>query len=169
MPNIHEMQEATLRPARSEDRDRLQHIRAAAFAPVFAMFRSMLGDVIYELAQAREDQAQERILDALLVADDDSELYVAELDGEVVGFVSIELNRETTVGVIGLNAVDPAHSSRGIGTRMYEFAVARMRGAGMRVATVATGDDPSHAPARRAYAKAGFSTSIPSVWLCREL
>ena len=163
------MQEATLRPARGDDRDRLQQIRAAAFAPVFAMFRSMLGDVIYELAQAREDQAQEELLDALLVGGDGSELYVVELDGEVVGFVAIELNRETTVGVIGLNAVDPVHGGRGIGTRMYELAVSRMREAGMRVATVATGDDPSHAPARRAYAKAGFSVSIPSVWLCQEL
>jgi hypothetical protein len=52
---------------------------------------------------------------------------------------------------------------------MYEFVVAQMRAAGMRVATVSTGGDPSHAPARRAYEKAGFNVGIPSVWLCQKL
>ncbi|MEM9257441.1 MAG: GNAT family N-acetyltransferase, partial [Pseudomonadota bacterium] len=41
--------------------------------------------------------------------------------------------------------------------------------AGMRVATVATGGDPSHLPARKAYEKAGFNVQIPSVWYCRTL
>ncbi|WP_437957583.1 GNAT family N-acetyltransferase [Sorangium sp. So ce119] len=71
--------------------------------------------------------------------------------------------------MIGLNAVDPAHAGKGIGTAMYEFALARMRQSGMKVATVATGGDPSHAPARRAYRKAGFDVEIPSVWMCRKL
>jgi hypothetical protein len=39
----------------------------------------------------------------------------------------------------------------------------------MRAATVATGGDASHAPARRAYAKAGFAAQIPGVWMCRKL
>ncbi len=39
----------------------------------------------------------------------------------------------------------------------------------MKVATVATGGDLSHAPARRADRKAGFSVEIPSVWMCRTL
>ena len=52
---------------------------------------------------------------------------------------------------------------------MYDFALARMKEAGMQVATVATGADPSHAPARRAYEKAGFTVQIQSVWLYRKL
>ena len=89
--------------------------------------------------------------------------------GTVVGFVSLQLNQETQIGEIGLNAVHPDHASKGVGTAMYDFAIARMKEAGMRVATVATGGDPSHAPARRAYEKAGFTVQIPSVWLCRKL
>lgn len=50
---------------------------------------------------------------------------------------------------------------------MYDYAQLRM--AGMRVAEVGTGGDPSHAPARRAYAKAGFGPGIPSVYLYQEL
>ena len=52
---------------------------------------------------------------------------------------------------------------------MYEYAVEQLRTAGMRVAEVGTGGDPSHAPARKAYAKAGFGPGIPSVYLYQEL
>lgn len=158
-----------IRPARAEDAARLQLIREAAFAPVFASFRSILGDHIYDLAQARDDEAQAGLLASLLAPESGWEVYVAELAGEVVGFVSVQLNPETHVGEIGLNAVHPNFSGRGVGTTMYEFAVGRLKETGMLVAVVATGGDPSHAPARRAYAKVGFDVQIPSVWMYRKL
>jgi hypothetical protein len=40
------MRELSFRPVRPEDAARLQAIRRAAFAPVFASFRSILGDEI---------------------------------------------------------------------------------------------------------------------------
>jgi hypothetical protein len=52
---------------------------------------------------------------------------------------------------------------------MYCHALECMKDAGMKVATVATGGDASHAPARRAYRKAGFDAEVPSVWMCRRL
>jgi ribosomal protein S18 acetylase RimI-like enzyme len=159
----------TIRPARADDLSLLEDIRQAAFAPVFTSFRSLLGDDLYELVQAREDEAQKDLLVSLLAPESGWEIYVAEMAGTVVGFVSIQLNQETQVGEIGLNAVHPKHAGKGIGTRMYDFAVSRMTEAGMQAATVATGGDASHAPARRAYEKAGFTVQIPSVWLCRRL
>lgn len=158
-----------IRPADKGDEPRLQTIREAAFAPVFASFRSILGDEIYERAQAPEDEAQAELLASLLASGSVWEVYAAELAGEVVGFVSVRLDQDSRVAEIGLNAVHPDCSGRGVGTAMYEFALQRMKQAGMRVATVATGGDPSHAPARRAYEKAGFTTVIPSVWMCREI
>jgi GNAT superfamily N-acetyltransferase len=158
-----------MRPVRADDQPHLDSVRQAAFAPVFASFHSILGDDIYDLAQAREDEAQGELLVALLAPESGWEVYVAEVAGTVVGFVSIQLNQDTHVGEIGLNAVHPNHAGKGVGTAMYDFAIARMKEAGMRVATVATGGDPSHAPARRAYEKAGFTVQIPSVWLCRKL
>lgn len=162
-------QKLAIRPVRESDAPRLQAIREAAFAPVFASFRSILGDAIYDVAQAPEDAAQEGLLTSLLSADSIWDVYVAELGNEIVGFVSVRLDRDGQVGEIGLNAVDPPHAGKGVGAEMYEFAVARMKEAGMRVATVATGGDPSHEPARRAYRKAGFSVEIPSVWMCRKI
>jgi ribosomal protein S18 acetylase RimI-like enzyme len=163
------MPDLALRRARPEDEPRLQAIRRAAFAPVFASFRSLLGDELYDLAQRREDEAQEAMLSSLLAPDSLWELYVAEFDGETVGFVSVRLDEETGIGEIGLNAVDPPRGGVGIGTAMYEFAVRLMAESGMKVATVATGGDASHEPARRAYLKAGFDTVIPSVWMVRKL
>lgn len=159
----------SIRPATDADAPRLQAIREAAFAPVFASFRSMLGDAIYELAQARDDANHHALLTSLLGPDSGWEVHAVELGAELVGFVSLRTNAETQVGEIGLNAVDPAHAGHGIGTAMFEWALARMKAAGMRVATVGTGGDPSHAPARRAYEKAGFDAAIPTLWMFKQL
>ena len=147
----------------------LDEIRRAAFAPVFASFRSILGDEIYEIAQKRDDEAQGSLLAALFAPDSRWEVYVAEKGARIAGFVALQLREDTKVGEIGLNAVHPEHAGSGIGTAMYRFAVERMNAAGMRVATVGTGGDPSHAPARQAYRKAGFAAEIPSVWMYRLL
>ncbi len=161
--------ELAFRKANLSDQTVLEHLRAAAFSPVFASFREILGNEIYELAQKREDDQQSELLSSMFSNESAWDLYVAEMKNEIVGFVSIQINQETTVGEIGLNAVGPSYAGRGIGTRMYEFANAEMKAAGMRVATVATGGDNSHAPARRAYEKSGFDVQIPSVWYCRLL
>lgn len=163
------MPETHFRLARPEDAERLELIRRAAFAPVFASFRSILGDEIYDLAQRREDEAQEGLLQSLLEADSGWDVYVALSGHDLVGFVALRLDRENLLGEIGLNAVEPAHAGQGVGTAMYELALARMKEAGLKVATVATGGDPSHAAARRAYRRAGFDVEIPSVWMCRKL
>ena len=44
-----------------------------------------------------------------------------------------------------------------------------MRAAGMTFCKVATGLDDAHAPARRAYEKAGFDKSVPSITYYRTL
>jgi ribosomal protein S18 acetylase RimI-like enzyme len=161
--------ELLLRRASDEDAPFLEEVRRAAFAPVFASFREILGERIASVTQARDDQAQAEYLASLFESDSGWELYVAEQAGVVVGFVSVKLNDQTSMGEIGLNAVHPDIAGAGIGTAMYDVVLNRMRQAGMRVATVSTGGDASHAPARRAYQKAGFNVGIPSIWLCQAL
>ncbi|WP_237726658.1 GNAT family N-acetyltransferase [Corallococcus coralloides] len=147
----------------------LEDIRRAAFEPVFASFRALLGDEIYALAQAKQDAGQAEMLRGLIAPDSGWDVFAAEVDMRVVGFIAVKVDPETLIGEIGLNAVHPAHAGHGVGTSLYEFALGHMKRAGARVATVATGGDASHAPARRAYEKAGFHAAIPSVWLCRLL
>ena len=158
-----------IRPSVAEDLPHLNKIRQAAFEPIFASFRSILGEEIYGIAQAHEDRAQGELLASLLASESRWKVYTAEVDSAIVGFVSIQLSQETKVGEIGLNAVCPDQANQGIGTTLYSFAIDKMKEADMQVATVSTGGDPSHAPARRAYEKAGFAVQIPSVWLCQKL
>jgi GNAT superfamily N-acetyltransferase len=147
----------------------MQRIRHAAFAPVFRSFASIVGEAIAPLAFAHADAEQARLLGDLCRAGSDHEVLVAVVDGAVVGFVSFAAEAEKRVGEIGLNAVYPDHAGRGTGTAMYEHVLARMRERGIALATVSTGGDPSHAPARRAYQKAGFGPALPSVSLYKLL
>ena len=144
-PNI------VIRPAIVADIPYLDEVRQAAFAPIFDSFRSILGQEIYDLAQAYEDESQGELLTSSFASNSAWQVYTAEINSTIVGFVSIQLNQEKLLGEIGLNAVHPDHAGKGIGTTMYNFAIDKMREAGMQVATVGTGGDPSHAPARRAY------------------
>ncbi len=155
--------------AQKEDLDSLEEIRKKAFQPVFDSFRNILGDTIYEFAQLPEDLAQKDLLKSLFDKDTIWKTWKVIYNEETIGFISIRTDERAKVGEIGLNAIDPGFSNKGIGSRMYSFAVDIMKKAGMRVATVATGGDPSHLPARKAYRKAGFSVEIPSVWMCQEL
>ncbi|MFZ9858163.1 MAG: GNAT family N-acetyltransferase [Roseiflexaceae bacterium] len=158
-----------IRPVHANDYTRLEDIRQAAFAPVFASFHQILGAEISDIVHRNNDAEQAQYLASILAPNSEWELHVATQDDLVIGFVSIQINHTTTVGEIGLNAVHPDWSGAGIGTTLYTFALDRMRAAGMRAATVSTGGDDSHAPARRAYQKAGFAVGIPSIWYCQEL
>lgn len=158
-----------IRQAELSDLPRLHEIRQAAFAPVFMSFRDLVGDAIAEYALSGEEVDQARHLDELMRSDQDVRIFLAHAEDVVLGFVTVILHRDQSMGEIGLNAVDPLHAGKGIGTRLYEFALEEMRREGMKCASVGTGADDSHAPARSAYAKAGFTRAIPSVWLYREL
>jgi GNAT superfamily N-acetyltransferase len=160
----------TIRQFAPGDLARLHEIRRAAFAPVFASFREIVGEAIAPHAFAGEEEAQGRHLEELCSGGgDDSQVYVGLLDDRIAGFVSLTLDRGRQVGELELNAVDPALVGQGVGTALYCFALERMREAGMKVAVVGTGGDSSHAPARRAYAKAGFDQMLPTQWLYRTL
>lgn len=147
----------------------LHAIRAAAFAPVFASFRSIVGSEIAALGLSTAEQGQADLLDAIAKPDSGHSVAVAEASNTIAGFVSWKPNIAPGIGEITLNAVHPDHGGKGIGTALYEYALAALKAAGMQLATVGTGGDPSHAPARRAYEKAGFSTHLPSIYMYRKL
>lgn len=158
-----------IRACQHGDLPRLHAIRKAAYKPIFASFRSIVGDRIADVAIDSAETSQGDYLDKICARGADRDVFVVERDSTIVGFYSLGLDYETRVGEIDLNAVDPAHQGGGIGTAMYADALARMKAAGMKVAHVATGDDDSHAPARRAYEKAGFGPVLPCVYLYKEL
>jgi ribosomal protein S18 acetylase RimI-like enzyme len=158
-----------IRPFAAGDLPAMQQVRQAAFAPIFRSFRQIVGEAIFPVAFAEADAEQAQLLDNLCRDGSGHAVRVATLGGAVVGFVSFRIDAQKRTGEIGLNAVHPDHAGRGIGTALYEHAIARMKAGGAAVVEVSTGGDPSHAPARRAYAKAGFGPMIPSVTLYKRL
>jgi ribosomal protein S18 acetylase RimI-like enzyme len=70
-------------------------------------------------------------------------VWVAEADGAPVGFVAVELDsHEKNMGEISMLAVDPDFQGGGVGTALTEFALDRLKDAGMTVAMVETGATP---------------------------
>jgi ribosomal protein S18 acetylase RimI-like enzyme len=161
--------DALIRPFAPQDLQRLHEIRTAAYTPVFKSFRDIVGPKIAAVALPNEEVQQGAFLDELCKADAKHDVFVVEDAGEIVGFCSVAYDLDLKLGEIDLNAVHPDAQGKGLGVLMYEHALALMRERGMRAATVGTGGDESHAPARAAYQKAGFGPAIPNVYLYRML
>ena len=76
---------------------------------------------------------------------------------------------DTKTGTITNNAVDPDCGEKGVGQEMYKAILERFRAEGLRAAMVTTGGDPAHAPARRAYERAGFKLKTEQVFYIMDL
>ena len=158
-----------LRPFAAPDLPRLHNIRNRAFAAVYRSFRDLVGPDVAPVLYADAEEQQGGWLDRICQPGSHHTILVALVNGVVAGFCDYSCDIKTRVGTIGLNAVDPDFAGQGLGTALYEHALGGMREEGMRVATVSTGLDDSHVPARRAYAKAGFAAAVPAVQLSRLL
>lgn len=126
-----------------------------AWAPVFVSIEQALGSEIYQQLYPNWRASQQQAVEDAC-ASQKMHVWVAEVDSSPVGFVAVELHHERSIGEIYMLAVEPAYQGVGIGTALTEFALDRIKEAGMAVALVETGGDPGHAAARRTYQKAAF-------------
>jgi ribosomal protein S18 acetylase RimI-like enzyme len=145
-----------IRPLDDRDAEAVVGLSLRAWAPVFASIERALGSEIYGLLFPDGWLASQRQAVEAVCASQEKRVWVAEVDGTTVGFVAVDLHPESSMGEIHMLAVDPDHQGNGIGTALTEFALARIKDAGMKVAMVETGGDPGHAAARRTYEKAGY-------------
>jgi ribosomal protein S18 acetylase RimI-like enzyme len=169
--NISEPVVRALEPA---DVEMLVEIAVAAWTPIYAWYRQAMGEELFAAAfpdwpAEKARQVRSACASPRSEAARSAIVGVAELDGRIAGFVTCYADLHSGIGEIGNNAVRPDVRGRGIGPRMYEYAFARLRERGMRYVKVGTGGDPAHAPARRAYEKAGFDIQLPGVEYYREL
>lgn len=158
-----------IRPFHQADLEAVIDIAIAAWQPIFASLREMVGDNVFDHMYTDHDAQKRTRITVASRVEDPRLIWVAELDGEIAGFIIIDMNHDTLVAEIGNNAVSPEFQHRGIGTQMYTFVLERMKESGMKAAVVTTGGDPEHAPARRAYEKTGFAGPVPSVEYHLEL
>jgi ribosomal protein S18 acetylase RimI-like enzyme len=158
----------TIRPVCEDDVEDLVQLSLRAWAPVFPSFRQILGEAIYKLIWPDWKRGQREAVERVCRDGDKTSVYVAELNGTAAGFIAYVLNPQDKTGEVQLLAVHPDYQNRGIGTELNTFALDRMKESGMTLARVETGGDPSHAPARSSYAKAGY-TALPLVRYFKNL
>jgi len=157
-----------IRPVRNTDVEDLVRLSLLAWAPVFSSFEHVLGHNIYTLIWPDWRTSQRDGIETVCKDGEKTIVWVAEVDGRVVGFVAYELNTQDKTGEVQLLAVHPEYQNLGIGTELNIFALKKMKESGMKMARVETGGDPSHAPARRSYEKAGY-TGLPLVRYYKDL
>jgi GNAT superfamily N-acetyltransferase len=130
-----------IREARTDDVETLLAIQRGASVKAFAHIFPP------ELYPFPGDAIREVWRDAL--ADADVEAYVAEVDGEPVGSVSIGDVFVRTLYVV------PSHWRDGVGTTLHDFALDRLRARGCPTAKLWTLED--NWLARRFYEKRGWT------------
>ncbi|HJQ30153.1 MAG TPA: GNAT family N-acetyltransferase [Rubrobacter sp.] len=146
-----------IRPFDDRDAEAVVNLSLRAWAPVFASLEKALGSGIFRRLHPDWRKDQRRAVEDVC-ASKKAQVWVAEVDASVVGFVSVEIfDPKRSMGEISMLAVDPYHQGGGVGTALTEFALERLKDAGMKVAIVETGGDPGHAAARRTYEKAGYT------------
>ncbi len=145
-----------IRPFDDRDAEAVVALSLRAWAPAFASLERVLGPEIFGRQHPDWREDQRRAVEEVC-ATKKGRVWVAEVGASVVGFVAVELHQpERGMGETSMLAVDPYYQGGGIGTALTEFALDRLKDAGMTVAMVETGGDPGHAAARRTYEKAGY-------------
>lgn len=151
-----ESSQPQIRLFEDRDADAVVDLSLRAWAPVFASIKQIMTSEIFGRLYPEGWRASQQKSVEEVCAAREIRVWVAEVDGATVGFVASKLHHEDSMGEIYMLAVDPEHQGGGIGTALTEFALERIKDAGMPVAMVETGGDPGHAAARRTYEKAGY-------------
>ena len=157
-----------MRPFCDDDVEELVRLSLLAWVPVFDSFEHILGPRIFPIIYPDWRKTQREGVESVCNDGEKTVVWVAEVDGAVVGFVAYELHNKDKTGEVMLLAVHPDYQNREIGTALNNLALEKMKASGMRMAVVGTGGDPAHAPARRSYEKAGY-TALPLVRYYKDL
>jgi len=158
----------SIRPISHDDIEALVQLSLLAFTPVSHSFEQVLGARIYPLIYPDWDRQQREEVERVCKDEAKTFVWIAEVDGMITGFIAYTLNSENKTGEVELLAVHPGYQNRGIGTELNNFALEKLKESDMKIAVVATGGDPGHAPARRSYEKAGY-TALPLVRYYKDL
>lgn len=151
------------------DFDRLLDLTIEVFGPFFEeSFRPTVGPRIFEYEHGDWRADYRRQLTGLHDPTAGRHVVVAEEDGRLVGFTAWRFDPDKRHGEIEFVAVRAAARRSHLGTRLCEFAFDALRRAGAEWASLGTGGDDFHAPARRLYESLGM-TPFPSVHYYKQL
>jgi len=145
-----------------EDLPIIMDIGNRAWQGIYDMYNAAYGEELFKLITPNRHSVKgEQIKNHCETHPD--WIYICEENGKIAGFVTFYINETERIAVIGNNAVDPQCGLKGIGQQMYRAVLGYFREKGMKYAKVTTGLDAAHAPARRAYERAGFNIKAENV------
>jgi len=162
------MQELTIREAKPEEVDAIVALSVAAFAgetvnhflqqrfgPRSAALRGKTWDELH--AETIRKHVGEHLEYAL----------VAEVGGQLAGYMTYRLSAETSTGTVSYNAVHPDYQRRGVATALITRVLDIFRQEGLHYARVSTLETDTRA--RGLYEKAGFTELVKFVDYIQEL
>lgn len=152
-----------IREWKEADLQKVLAITIDAWRPVYNGYLQQMGPDIFQAIHGGWEERKKQVVLNSCRNRQGVSVYVVEVEGDVAAFIGYKVDEAQQCGTIYDNAVDPKYQGRGIAQAMYKFILDKMREEGMKYATVLTGGDEAHIPARRAYEKAGFNHVIPSV------
>jgi ribosomal protein S18 acetylase RimI-like enzyme len=158
-----------IRKFKTDDLDTIMDIGNRAWQNIIKHSRKELGDDIYDCITTASDATRKGLQVKNTCTSTPECVFVCEEDGKIVGFITFMLNSKLGVAEIGNNAVDPECGLKGIGQQMYSEVLKHFRELDMKVIKVSTGLDDAHAPARRAYERAGFDKSLETITYYMDL
>jgi len=145
-----------IRNYKPEDLATIMNIGNKAWRRIYKMFREAYGDELFQIIVPDEEIVKGEQIKSHCEGHPEW-ILICEEEGRIVGFITFSLNFDKKIGTIGNNAKDPDCSLKGIGQQMYKAVFDYFRDQGMIYASVHTGLDYAHEPARKAYERAGFN------------
>lgn len=161
-----------IRNATPRDEKRICEIATQQWTAINENYKKLIGDELFRIFYGTVEGRVADVISSLRSLLSTPERFiVTEVDGVVAGFATYRTENVGGVlgGVIGRNAMDNNYKGRGIAGKQYAVLFERMKKDGCVCAKVHTGMDEMHAPARRAYEKAGFSGNLPDINYFRTL
>ena len=164
------MPDFLIRPFTVEDLERIQDIAELAWKPIFDSFREQLGNEILSQTRPLAEKDKREQLASWAANHPDKIIVAVDNNQKIIGFATWYTDEVRKVGIINNNAVDKTSGYKGVGQALYAELFRIFQEAGMTLAQVTTGLDEGHAPARRAYQRAGFGEAkLESVTYYKKL
>ncbi len=138
-----------IRTGKTDDAERLKAIGVTGWETTYAEFiepanrQKYLAGKFWSLERLREVIENQRC-----------DVLVAEIDGQIAGFITMEPHDETTAELTRLY-VDPEFRSGGIGQKLWQAALETLRARGVTDVLVNVFGDNTHG--RRFYERLGFT------------
>lgn len=146
----------SIRPYAEKDLASILNISKRTWTPVFDKMKPAVDGFVYDNFYPDGWWSRQESEIAELLLDAETQIFIAETEEAMLGFIGTRLHPEDKMGEVYILAVDPGAQRQGVASALMEHGFEVIRRAGMNMVMVETGGDPGHAPSRAVYESVGF-------------